>query len=154
MSLEPLETAQGSGYPGCVQLSVFLDNRVGQLLRLMRLLDGSEVHILALSVEGSIDCAIVRLLVDEPDEARTTLTHAGFAVTESEVIVVQLPPGKRGLLQVCQALIGAEVNIQYAYPMLALPDQAATLAINVDDISVADTVLRERKFRVLDQSEL
>lgn len=154
MSIEPLETAYGSDYPCCQQLSVFLDNSVGQLLRLTRLLDGVDIRILALSVEGSIDCAIVRLLVDKPDEAARMITDAGFAVSESELVVVELPPGKRGILTACQALLTGEVNIHYTYPLLASRDGAAALAFQVDNHELAVSVLRSRRFQVLDQSDL
>ncbi len=154
MSIEPLETAYGSDYPCCRQLSVFLDNRVGQLLRLTRLLDGADIRILALTVESSIDCAIVRLLVDKPDEAGKMITDARFAVSETELVVVELPPGKRGILTACQALIVGEVNIHYTYPLLAARESIPTLAFLVDNHELAVAVLRSRKFKVLDQSEL
>ncbi len=154
MSIEPLETAYGSDYPCCRQLSVFLDNRVGQLLRLTRLLDGADIRILALSVESSIDCAIVRLLVDKPDEAGKMISDAGFAVSETELVVVELQPGKRGILTACQALIVGEVNIHYTYGLLAAHESIPTLAIQVDNHELAVAVLKSRKFKVLDQSEL
>lgn len=152
--VEPFETAEGSEYPFCRQLSVFLENRVGQLSRLTRLLDASEARIMALSVEGSIDCAIVRLLVDDADGARRMISDAGFAVSESEVVVVDVPPGKRGILAICQALLSGEVNIHYTYPLLSSKNENGTLAIQVDDRSLAARLLAGRKFRVLDQSDL
>lgn len=153
MQKDPIETAEGSDSPACRQLSVFLENRVGQLLRLTRLFEAEPLSILALSVEGSIDCAIVRLLVNEPDLAHDMLTDNGFAVTETEVLVVELPPGRRGILAVCAALISGEVNINYLYPLLG-HDRAACMAIQVDNLALAGAVLAARRFRVLAQSEL
>jgi hypothetical protein len=118
MALEPLETAHGSEYPCCIQLSVFLENRLGQLLRLTRLFDQDDVHILGIAVETSVDCAIVRLLVDRPDRAREMVTQAGFACTETELLVVELPHGKRAIMTICVALITGEININYTYPLL------------------------------------
>ncbi|MCG3128727.1 MAG: hypothetical protein CHACPFDD_03618 [Phycisphaerae bacterium] len=154
MSIEPLETAHGGTYPLCRQISVFLDNRVGQLLRLTRLLDGTEIRILALMVEGAIDCAIVRLLVDQVDSARELLSDSGFAVVESEILVVALPPGNRAILTICQALISGEVNIHYTYPLLVHAESTPMLAIKVDDATLAASVLAGRKFRVFDHTEL
>lgn len=154
MSVEPLQTAEGSERPCCRQLSVFLENRVGQLLRIARLLEDEPVHILGLSVDASVDCAIVRLLVDNPDLARQILTDARFALSESEVLVVPLPAGKRGILAVCSALIAGEVNINYVYTVWATNERQPCLAIQVDDIQNAIPVLQAKKFRVLDQSEL
>ncbi len=154
MNVQPFETAEGSDYPYCRQLSIFLENRVGQLLRITRLLQDEPVHILGLSVDASVDCAIVRLLVDKPDLAHQLLADARFAVSESEVIIVELPEGKRGIMTVCSALIAAEVNINYVYTVWATEQCRPCLAIQVDDIQSAIPVLRNKKFRVLDQSNL
>lgn len=154
MSLEPLETAEASDYPMCRQLSVFLENRLGQLLRLTRLFEQQAIHILGLSVEGSVDCSIVRLLVDDPDGAVQLLAQTNFAVAETELLVVELPPGKRGLMTVCSALIAAEVNINYLYPLIASEERGACLAIQVDNPSQAVGVLAAGRFHVLDQGEL
>lgn len=127
---------------------------MGQLLRLTRLFDNTEISILALSVDGGIDCAIVRLLVTDPDAAVRMLREARFAVTETDVIVVELPPGKRGILTVCAALIAGEVNVNYTYALLTRGGRGNCLAIQVDNPAQATTVLTGRKFRVLDQHEL
>ncbi len=154
MNVEPLKTAEGSEHPCCRQLSIFLENRVGQLLRIARLLEDEPVHILGLSVEAAVDCAIVRLLVDDPDLARQILTDAHFALSESEVLVVPLPDGKRGILSVCSALIAGEVNINYVYTVWTRQGREPCLVIQVDDVHSAVPVLLAKKFRVLDQSEL
>lgn len=154
MAIEPLETAEGSDFPLCRQLSVFLENRLGQLLRMTRLFEGESVRILAVSVEGSVDCSIVRLMVNDPDLAHNMLIEAGFAVSETEILVVELPPGPRGIMTVCAALIAGEININYLYPLLPGHERGACMAIQVDSPQNAVGVLSGRKFRVLDQHEL
>jgi hypothetical protein len=154
MSLEPLETASGSDFPLCRQLSVFVENRLGQLLRLTREFEKGDVRILAVSVEGATDCAIVRLLVDDPDTGHEALTNAHFAVSESELLVIELPPGKRGIKSICEALIAGEINMNYIYPLLPDNRHSACVAIHVDNLPQAAAVLTSRKFRLLDQSEL
>jgi hypothetical protein len=154
MNVQPFQTAEGSDHPLCRQLSVFLENRVGQLLRIARLLEDEPVHILGLSVDASVDCAIVRLLVDDPDLAHQILSDARFALSESEVLVVPLPAGKRGILEICSALISAEVNINYVYTVWAGEERQPCLVIQVDDIQGAIPVLQTKKFGVLTQGEL
>lgn len=151
----PFEVAEGHGdTPVCRQISVFLENRLGQLLRLTRLFEGEEVAILAVSVDGSVDCAIVRLLVNDPDLAIQMLRDAGFASAETEMLVVELPPGRRGIMTVCAALISGEVNINYVYPLLPGGERGACMAIQLDNLPQAVAVLNERGFRVLRQDEL
>ncbi|MBN2447879.1 MAG: hypothetical protein JXO22_14195 [Phycisphaerae bacterium] len=154
MALEPMETAHGSDCPCCVQLSVFLENRVGQLLRLTRLLQDHPVHILGMSVDALVDCSIVRMLFDDPDAAHGLLTSGGFTVAQTEVLVVEMPPGKRGIMTIFGTLIGGEVNINYLYPLIATESRPTCLAIHVDHLDQAGAALIQRKFRVLDQSDL
>lgn len=154
MAIEPFQTAEGSEFPLVRQISVFVENRLGQLLRMTKLFEKSEVHIVALSVDSSVDCAIVRMLVDEPDLAEEMLRDAGFATTETEVLVVELPPGNRGIMIVCSALLSGEININYMYALMPGPQRGACIALQVDNPHQASIILNKKRFRVLDQSAL
>jgi hypothetical protein len=101
-----------------------------------------------------VDCAILRLLVDDPDEARDILTQNGFAISETEVLVVVLPEGRTALLTVCAALLQAEVNINYAYPLLPHVRGRAALAVQLDNMQMGIKVLQSKDFEVLDESDL
>lgn len=154
MSLEPFETAEAHSTPNVRQLSTFLDNRVGRLLNLTKAFEGTSIHILGLSIVSSVDCAVIRLLVNRIDEAEQILRQAGFPVSIGEVLVVEMPPGKTGLLTICSALLAAEINIHYVYPLLASPTGGPAIALLVDDLAVAASLLRSKKFTVLDESDL
>lgn len=154
MAFEPLDTLEGQDYPLCHQISVFLENRLGQLLRLTRLFQTQDVHILGIMVDPSADCAIVRFIFDYPDEASEMIRNAGFACTESETLVVELPPGKRGIMNVCIALLTGEINVAYLYPLFPGNNRGACMAIQVDDMGKAAEVLASKDFHVLDQTDL
>jgi len=108
-------TARGRNWPTLRQFTVFLENRVGQLLEVVRRFDGSRVRIVALSISDSGECAFVRFLVSHPEQGREILERAGLAIIESDLIGVELPDHPQPLLQVCTALLQAEVNIIQAY---------------------------------------
>jgi hypothetical protein len=154
MATEPLQTAEGHAIPHVWAISTFLENKVGELTRLAKVFEGTDIRILSLSIINAVDCAIVRLLVDQSDEAERAIRRAGFAVTMSEVAVVELPHGRTGLLSVCSALLAAEVNIHDAHPLLARPHGRAALALLVDDLESAISVLKAKKFTVLDETDL
>lgn len=154
MDLEPLETAEGHGIPTVRQQSIFIENRVGQLLRLTRMFDQTEIRILAVSVVYSVDCAICRMIMDDPDRSYDLLRSSHFPVSETELIVVSLPHGKRALLHTWAALLEAEISIHYTYPLLIQPRGAAAIAVCPDNIEQAIRVLRERRFLLLDQQDL
>lgn len=154
MDIEPLGTAEAHTTPTVRQQSVFVENRVGQLMRLTQLFDTTEVRIAAMSVVYSVDCAICRMIFDDPDLALDVLTSARFQVSETEMIVVSLPHGKRALLHTWAALLAAEINIYYTYPLLIRPGGHTAIAILPDDIEQSVATLRERGFDVLDQADL
>ncbi len=154
MDIEPLGTAEAQGIPTVRQQSVFIENQVGQLLRLTRLFDQTDIRILAVSVVYSVDCAICRMILDDPDRAYDIMAGARFQVSEAELLVVALPPGKRALLHTWLALLRGEVNIHYTYPLLVRPSGAAAIAVLPDNLEQAVTVLREERFHLLDQADL
>ena len=114
-------TMRGRDYPTIRQFTVFLENRVGQLLEVVRRFEGSKVRIVALSINDATECAFVRLLVSHPEQGREILERAGLAMIESDLVGIELPDHPQPLLQVCTALLQAEINIVQAYPLIVRP---------------------------------
>ncbi len=154
MALEPLETAEAHDMPLVVQLSVFIDDRVGQLLRLTQIFEKTPIHIMGLMVVNLTDSAVVRLIVDKPDEAAKLLRNHRFPVKETEILVVCVPEGKRGLLNLWAAILSAEINVFYTYALLGLSHGHPALAIHAENMSSATDALRQHRFVVLAQSDL
>ena len=77
--------------PTIRQFTVFLENRVGQLLEVVRRFEGSKVRIVALSINDATECAFVRFLLSHPEQGREILERAGLAMIESDLIGVELP---------------------------------------------------------------
>jgi hypothetical protein len=153
MQPDAFETMEGQGHPGVRQLSVFVENRCGQLLRLTQVMETRDVRILSLSVMDSVECSVIRILTDDPDSAIDALRSEGFALSVAEVLVVKIPPGRHGLLQVWTALLRGEVNVAYAYPLLSRK-HGPTMAMNVDSIDVATETLMAQGFDVLGEGDL
>ena len=147
-------TARGRNYPSMRQFTVFLENRVGQLLEVIRRFEGSKVRIVALSIADSTECAFVRFLLSHPEEGREILERAGLAIIESDLIGVELPAGPQGLLQICTALLQAEVNIVQAYPLLIRPRGHAVVALMVDNIEMGLETLAAKGFTTITEGDL
>ena len=153
MANKPFETAETFGIPMIRQLSVFLEDRVGALLRLFKVFEGSTVRIVGMSVVHTVDCSIVRLVCDDSDTAMDLLRSKGFAFVESELLAVEVPQGQ-GLMSICSALLTGEVNIDYAYPLLSRPTGRAVLVIRTDNAETAAHVLKARDFCLVREHDL
>ena len=146
--------ARGRDYPSLRQFTVFLENRVGQLLEVVRRFEGSQIRIVALSIHDSTECAFVRFLVSHPEQGREILERAGLALIESDLIGIELPEGPQPLLQVCTALLQAEVNIVQAYPLLLRPHGRPAVALMVDNIEMGMETLEAKGFTMLTEGDL
>ena len=134
------QTESGAGFePTRVrQFTIFLENRVGRLGQLVRTLEENLSKVVALSIEESADNALVRLIVSEPDVGRRVLHTAGFSFSVSELLAVELPKKTRQpLIAICSALLAAEINIHYAYPLIIHPHGRAAVALHVDNVELA-----------------
>lgn len=147
-------TVRGRNFPTLRQFTVFLENRVGQLLEVVRRFEGSKVRIVSLLIHDSTECAFVRFLLSHPEQGREILERAGLALIESELIGVELPDGPQPLLKVCTALLQAEINIVQAYPLLLRPHGRPAVALMVDNIEMSMDTLAEKKFIMITEGDL
>ena len=147
-------TARGRNYPAIRQFTVFLENKVGKLLEVIRRFEGSRVRIVALSISENAECAFVRFLLSHPEQGREILERAGLAIVESDLIGVELPEGPHGLMEICTALLQVEVNIVQAYPLLVQPHGRASVALMVDNIEIAQETLAGRGFSMITEADL
>jgi hypothetical protein len=93
-------------------------------------------------------------VLSEPERALEIFEQALLAVTESDLLVVQLPEGPQPLLQICKALLMAEINLHYAYPLLVGPQGKAALALHVDDHENAINTLSNLGFTLFTEGDL
>jgi hypothetical protein len=149
-----LATARGRNWPTLRQFTVFLENRVGQLLDVVRRFDGSQVRIVALSINDSGECAFVRFLLSHPEQGREILERAGLAIIESDLIGVELPDDRQPLQRICMALLQAEVNIIQAYPILTQPRGRPVVALMVDNTEMGLETLGNKGFTMITEGDL
>lgn len=147
-------TMRGRDYPTIRQFTIFLENRVGQLLEVVRRFEGSKVRIVALSINDATEFAFVRFLVSHPENGREILERAGLAMIESDLIGIELPEGPQPLLQVCTALLQAEINIIQAYPLMIRPHGRPAVALMVDNIEQALETLNSKNFNMITEDDL
>lgn len=147
-------TMRGRDFPTIRQFTVLLENRVGQLLEVVRRFEGSRVRIVALSINDATECALVRFLLSHPEQGREILERAGLAIIETDLIGVELREGPQPLLQVCTALLQAEINIVQAYPLIIRPHGNPAVALMVDNLEMAMETLSSKGFTMITEGDL
>lgn len=144
----------GHAAPCVTQFSVFLDNRVGKMLDLVSQFDEDPIcHICALSVHEASDHAVVRLITNHAHRARVLLRQHDLAFSETQVMVVELTNGHT-ISSMCVSLLGAELFIRFAYALMIRPNGTPTIAVAVDDLTLAGQILTRKRFRLLGEGDL
>ena len=123
------------------QLSVFLENRPGQLCEVTELLAKNNVDMQALNIAETTDYGVLRLIVDAPQKAEELLREQGFIVRETPVVQAPVSDRPGGLNAVLRAVAEADIDIEYMYSMLIQKDGVANMVFRVDDPEKLDAVL-------------
>jgi hypothetical protein len=143
----------GYAPPTVTQFSVFLDNRVGKLHELLRTFEHSAVRLCSISVHDASDYAVVRMITSNSHETRVVLSRHQIPFSETNLLVVELSKNHT-LERLCLYLLGAELNIRFAYPLMECPSHSATVAIAVDDVTLAGQILRRKEFKLLGEQDM
>jgi hypothetical protein len=134
--------------------SIFLDNKVGALLEVVKLLEQKGVIVLAFSIVDSAESSIARMIVSDPALVSKLLHEHDIAFSQTTVLVVELAEGAADLGHVLSCLLMAEVNLLFSYPLLVRPRGKALLVLHVDDNECASTVLQGEGYQILTQGDL
>lgn len=135
------------------QFSIFADNKVGRLNDIVGMLSAKEIHIMSLSAVDTTDSSILRIIVDYWEEAYKFFREHGFHFTLSDVLVAELN-SEQDIRKVTCALVQAEINIHYTYPLLMRPNGKCGLVIRLEDNELATDVLNQSGVKTLTHRDL
>jgi hypothetical protein len=136
------------------QFSVFLPNKVGAMLEIVKLLSTHQAHVVALSVSESTDSAIARIIASDPARVEKLFREKNVPFGVSQVVVVELREVATQLVKLLAALLMAEVTVHFDYPLLIRPRGFAAIALHLDDTECASSVLTGEGFKILSQDDI
>ena len=147
-------TIRGRDWPCLRQFCVFLENKVGLLNDLLRHLERHDLKVMALSIADSVDCATARIIMSEYERSRELFQLSSFTVFENDIIGVQLPDDEQPYVKICSALLQAEININYTYPLLFRKNGQGGVAIHTDSIDEGVRALQEGGLKLIIEDDL
>jgi hypothetical protein len=136
------------------QISVFLENKSGRLADVTRSLAENDVNIRALSIADTIDYVLLRLIVNNPEQAGKVLTDEGFTVAKTEVLAIEVPDRPGGLAGIIDILSGKGLNIEYMYAFVGRAGEHAIVIFRIEPVDDAIVALKEGGVRILTGEEL
>lgn len=136
------------------QISIFLENKAGRLSHVTRTLGEANINIRALSIADTADFGILRIIVNEPDKAYRILKEAGFTVSETEVIAVQVADTPGSLASILDQMSDEDLNIEYLYAFLGTTGNDALVIFKVEDAKKARIAFNAKGIKFLEEQEL
>ena len=135
------------------QISVFAENKPARLERMTEILKLANINIRAFTIAEAGDFGVLRMVVDKPDTAHRQLNEAGFTVSETDVLGLEMSDSPGALHEIAHILGSNNINVDYAYAFVTAT-QKALLIIRVDNISNAITVLGNAGVVLIDMKEV
>lgn len=126
------------------QISVFLENKPGQLCNLVNTLAGSGIDLKALSLAESQDYGILRIIVDEVEKATDIIKEQGWPCAVTPVISVTVPDEPGSLTKILSVIAENNVDLQYSYAFFSRVQGKACIILRVDDNEKVEKILKEK----------
>ena len=136
------------------QISVFLENRTGQLAQITQLLAQSNVDIRAISIAETADYGLARMIVDDSQKASAILLQHGDILSMTPVWAVEVPDRPAGLAELLAVQAQNHVDVEYMYSLFTHKDGYAYMVLRISDEAAFGAALAGTDIKVVGMDEL
>ena len=136
------------------QISVFLENRTGQLAEITRLLAKENIDIRAISIAETADYGLARMIVDDSHKASAILLKHGDILSMTPVYAVEVPDRPAGLAELLAVLAEAQVDVEYMYSLFTHKEGNAYMVLRISDEAKFLSTLGDNKIKIVGKEEL
>lgn len=136
------------------QISIFMENRPGRISAVTKLLGDNGIDIRALSLADTTDFGILRIVVNDAAKCMEVLEKGGFSARATSVTAVGLEDKPGGLAKIMETLYENNIGVEYMYSFISRKDGNAYIMLRVDNNDVAESVLEEKGFSLLNSGDL
>ena len=136
------------------QISVFLENRTGQLAEITNLLAKEHIDIRAISIAETADYGLARMIVDDAHKASSVLLQHGDILSMTPVWAVEVPDRPAGLASLLTVLAENHIDVEYMYSLFTHRDGYAYMVLRISDEEAFTKALSAANIRIAGPEEL
>lgn len=136
------------------QVSVFMENVPGKLSEVTEILAENGIDMSALSLADTTDFGILRLILNDPDEACRILRKHDYIVKQSDVIAAVIDDRPGGLTSVLKVLSAAGIAVEYMYAFVGSKNGHAVVVMRTDNAQEALKALSAHDVSLLDPKDI
>lgn len=134
------------------QLSVFLENKTGNLNDLLNVLAENNINIVSLTIADTSDYGIVRLLVSDPQLALKKLKEKHFSVRINDILSLDMNPEPGSLAKILDLFATEEISIEYVYAFSF--GSKSIVVLRTDNREKAGEVIRKNNLLSITEQDL
>ena len=136
------------------QITVFLENRTGQLSEITQLLANENSDIRAISIAETSDYGLARMIVNDAPNASSILLQHGDILSMTPVWAVEVPDRPAGLSELLTVLAQNNIAVEYMYSLFTHRNDFAYMVMRVNDDAKFLNVLGQNQIKIMSMDEL
>ena len=136
------------------QLSIFVENKQGALVKITETLANNNINIRALSIADTEDFGILRLIVTDNDLAIKALSAEGYLIKTTDVVGVKIGDAPGKLSKALSVLDEEKINMEYLYAFMSRTEKHAYVVLRVADNLHAEVALEKAGFHMITDADV
>lgn len=136
------------------QISVFIENKPGNLAKFTNFLADNQIDIRAFEIADSSDYGIIRIIVDKPFDTITLLKDNDWVCNLTQVIGIKIADKPGTMAAVLNVLADENVSIDYAYTFVTRQTDDALMIFRVQNNEKVSALLNNNGFKLVAQEDL
>lgn len=136
---------------GVKQISVFVENKVGNLAEVAGVISEANISLRAISLADTRDFGILRLIVDDTYNAANVLKEKGYIITMTSVIAIEAEDAPGSLNKVLTLFGENDINLEYLYDVNSGKRDVAYIVFKVNETERATELLKKNNIKLLTQ---
>jgi hypothetical protein len=134
------------------QLSIFIENRSGTLIKVLQILKETNIQIVASTIADTAEYGIYRLICSEPLRAYEELKNGGVAVALSNVFALELDDVPGRAADAVETFSKAGISIAYMYTFLLRGK--GIMVFRTENAEEAEKVILDNKLQFIQEPDL
>lgn len=136
------------------QISVFLENRTGQLAEITQKLAAKNIDIRAISIAETADYGVARMIVNDAQAATAILLEHGDILSMTPVWAVEVPDRPAGLAQLLAVLAENRIDVEYMYSLFTHKEGHAYMVLRISDEAALKQAMADHSIKIVGNEEL
>ena len=134
------------------QLSVFIENKSGTLVKVLKCLKEEGIQLIASTIADTAEYGILRIICSEPARAYDVLKASGVAVSLCEVFAIRLDDEPGRAADAVELFAREGISIAYLYSFLFAGN--GVLIFRTDNAEKARSVIQRSGLKVFEEKDL